>query len=1619
MGIGRRRWWRVAALSALAVLGVVFVVSGVLLRVYGPTFTRERVEALLSETLAQPVRLGAVRLSPWRLGFSLLDLDVPAAPPLDVALHVGAIHISLDLATVWRGEITVSVLARDFRLDAAVPETSEGGGVDIFPLPRHFALGPLRVGIGSVRIREGRAKVRVPDALTIELRGTDLTARPVTGDLDVTGRIETLVLDVLGRSEQLDAVAVDGRLSADVIALRRIGWRWRGEVMQLSGEMRRPWIESRELALRGKGDIALDAVAKAAGLDTRLDGKAHVVAEITGPAAAPAIGGRIRVPELRVAEVVARDVGIDARWADDKLRLDDIQAQLGAGRLRARLQAVRTTNGASFTLDLRELVLPAGGGGLGPATGIAEGRVRDGGVDLDRADVKWSGAALSLGGRIAAGSALALRATLLADLKDVGRSLHWGPVSGRARVSAELKDQGGARAIDGRTEIANLVTAGHAVDPVEASFHLRAVPGADTRWTGTIESPRIRSGQISVEAIMASLAVDAGKIDVIRARARAQAVPVEVVGVWNWSGSGRGRATLGPVALGAISGVPPALHVGGTGRATVDASVDRGTASASGLVDLDQVSAAGVSLGAGRANVRLRGQALDGELSFPARRLRVRTAGRLEAGGTLTTIAELDDLALRPLLSDLRSAAADHIDGRLSSRADLSIPVGDPATGRGTVRVIPDALRLFGQSWTSRGPIVLRWEGPRLLVEQLRIDGPAGSLTASGPLVGPDNQALSLTLDNARLPGALAEVGQGTVRSEVRLAGDGIELRRFDARWPRLTAVASGRTQGDGAIEMTADVDADLAGLGPALGVSGMAGRATFTAQARGRTDAIEATGAVRAPRLQVAGIALTDVDVPFRLSGWTLRVEPVRARLGASPITAAARATWNGRGTPTLDSLMRDTVLTADVRTPAARLEDLAPVLPAAVAGRGEFTLTARGEGTPRAWRGTGTLTSSELDTNAGPLRQLRAAFVVDPTRIEVTDFRVDALGVPTRATASWAWAGGGTVKATLGPAALGELAAVPPAARLRGTGRATIDVVMRASAVSGNVRAELDDVAVAGAVLGRGQVDVSARDGAVRAEVTFPEPRLQASASGRIDAAGTLTAEATAPRIDVGFFARALGAPSDLTGTVSVRATARVPLADPQRGEGVLSIDPIRLVVANDTWENQGPVEARWARGELSIGSFRLAAKEGVVAGRGTVGADGKLDAQVSAQLPLVALRGVRPEIRDVGGVLDVSLRATGSTTAPSFTGDGAIHRGTLLLRDRPEILRDVEARLNLSAQGVQLRDATGTLSGGSVQARGDLALQNWRPGAYRVRLQARNVAVAQIEGFSSAWNADLELSGITREALLTGRARLVRGLYNRDLSIISLALSSSRAPVADSGPALRLQLRVNLDENLVVRNRVADLRVDGVLNVEGTTAHPVVFGSIESREGRITFNGRDWSVTNAAVRFADPRRLDPYLDVVATSRIADYDVTMQVTGPVSNVAVRFSSSPRLSQNDLLSLVAFGVTGADLRESPATVLLGEAGKLLAQDVLGVNPGTRLRITTGSATPNSTNELRGFPGEERTTTPPGQDTTNTPGGRKERVRVEYQLLSPLYLSAEYDRSGGYGGDVILRFRFR
>jgi len=225
--------------------------------------------------------------------------------------------------------------------------------------------------------------------------------------------------------------------------------------------------------------------------------------------------------------------------------------------------------------------------------------------------------------------------------------------------------------------------------------------------------------------------------------------------------------------------------------------------------------------------------------------------------------------------------------------------------------------------------------------------------------------------------------------------------------------------------------------------------------------------------------------------------------------------------------------------------------------------------------------------------------------------------------------------------------------------------------------------------------------------------------------------------------------------------------------------------------------------------------------------------------------------------------------------------------------------------------------------------------------------------------------------------------------------------------------LRIAVKLNDNLVVRNRTASLRIGGTLSVEGSTAAPAVLGALETREGRVTFRDRRFTILTATARFVDPRRIDPFLDATATARIRDYDVTVRVSGRADQLDIRLSSTPPLPQEDLLALVAFGATRAELERSPAGVLAEEAGRTIVRDLLGLQSlpglgggdGGEPRLQLGTRTT-----------PERTT-PAG--VRGTESGGQQRVRVEYQFLGPLSLVGEQGMSGGYTAGVVLRLRFR
>jgi translocation and assembly module TamB len=303
--------------------------------------------------------------------------------------------------------------------------------------------------------------------------------------------------------------------------------------------------------------------------------------------------------------------------------------------------------------------------------------------------------------------------------------------------------------------------------------------------------------------------------------------------------------------------------------------------------------------------------------------------------------------------------------------------------------------------------------------------------------------------------------------------------------------------------------------------------------------------------------------------------------------------------------------------------------------------------------------------------------------------------------------------------------------------------------------------------------------------------------------------------------------------------------------------------------------------------------------------------------------------------------------------------------------------------------------------------------------VAITARGVSLVEVEGIETAWNADVTLTGQGSRGLVRGQAHLVRGTYTRDLSIVTMLIQeSAREQPMEWGRELALQLDLSLDDNLVVRSPQARLRAGGTLHLGGTVTQPVVLGTVETQDGRITFRRNRFTIENAVVHFDDPRRINPYLDVRATTRIRTYDITMRLSGRVEDLTIRLSSEPPLPQEDLLALVTLGSTRAELGSSGGLTFAGEAAQLLTRELLGLEPSTPIvDVLEFGKTDTGQNQFRVGKrlGDKTTVIYSGSFAE----GGQQKLRVEYQIIGPLLLAGEQSFTGGVGGDVIVRLRFR
>jgi translocation and assembly module TamB len=151
------------------------------------------------------------------------------------------------------------------------------------------------------------------------------------------------------------------------------------------------------------------------------------------------------------------------------------------------------------------------------------------------------------------------------------------------------------------------------------------------------------------------------------------------------------------------------------------------------------------------------------------------------------------------------------------------------------------------------------------------------------------------------------------------------------------------------------------------------------------------------------------------------------------------------------------------------------------------------------------------------------------------------------------------------------------------------------------------------------------------------------------------------------------------------------------------------------------------------------------------------------------------------------------------------------------------------------------------------------------------------------------------------------------------------------------VRLDVHITSSPQLNFQNAYAKLAGNVDLRLRGTIASPSLLGRISITEGSSIIAGTRYELQRGDIYFTNPVRIQPLIDLTATARVEDYDITLSLHGTPDKLAVSYRSDPPLPEADVVALLALGRTGNQQRlytqqqeaagTSPATdALLGGA---------------------------------------------------------------------------------------------
>jgi translocation and assembly module TamB len=520
-----------------------------------------------------------------------------------------------------------------------------------------------------------------------------------------------------------------------------------------------------------------------------------------------------------------------------------------------------------------------------------------------------------------------------------------------------------------------------------------------------------------------------------------------------------------------------------------------------------------------------------------------------------------------------------------------------------------------------------------------------------------------------------------------------------------------------------------------------------------------------------------------------------------------------------------------------------------------------------------------------------------------------------------------------------------------------------------------------------------------------------------------------------------------------ISGKATGSIvisgPLLDTDKLTAVVNLSKLEIggSIADGkqyTISNQGNILITATPKEITIEPVTFTGEGTSLTLAGTIGRgdNAKPNLAINGELNLRFISSFNSDITTTG-VAQLEASIGGSLESPEILGLVKLKDVGVRVVNFPVAVARGYGQLRFTANQALIENfVASTQGGGSIRVEGGAALSGFALERFRLEANVNQIAVEYPRDTQSVADAFVSFQGNQKLQILSGNVKVRRAAYTKDITIEELVKTggpftpdfydTGPGGKGDPGPPITLDVRIDADNTLIVRNNLADAIGSASLSLRGPIAEPVISGRIQFNQGRIEFRNGRHEITRALITLPPRRKADPIIDLQTEADISGYRIISTFTGTPQKLNVVLRSDPDLPESDKISLLLTGTlagdgstaeslnqTGLNLAQTLLATGISEQGEKITQRLFGLNRFSIDPLIAGRGSDPTARVTVGRRVTKDLTLTYSQNLTSSGQSGIDRiVLVEYRLSNRLSVVGYRNERGQLGFDVRLRRRF-